>query len=74
MGDEKLPVDIPGIDKDLKQEIEARIAEYEEKYEPLVFKNTDAVVPRVRTVDYLIAAVINAILVIYFVIAILGGG
>ncbi len=73
MGKEKLPVDLPGIDEELRQEIESRIEEYEEKYENLVFQSRDAVVPRVRSIDYLIAGFINILLIIYFVVAILGG-
>ncbi len=71
---EELSVDLPGLDEDLKREIEERIKEFEEKYEELVFKCVDAMVPRIKNRDYMIAIGINAILVIYMIAVLMSGG
>ena len=67
-------VDLPGLDEEVKREIENRVLEFEEKYEDLVFQCKDAMVPRIKNIDYLIAIVINAILVVYLVVVLMGGG
>jgi hypothetical protein len=68
------PVQLPGIDEDLRADIEARIAEFEAHHQASVLADGPGWVPRIRRSDYVWAVAVNAAIVLWLVIALVGGG
>lgn len=66
---QKMPVDLPGLDEKLRQDIEERIEEFERKHLADVLNGGDGWVPRVRTIDYIISVGINLVPIIWLIIA-----
>lgn len=73
MGSRELRVDLPGADAQLTEEIEQRIAEFEREHEPDVLRDGPGWVPKIRRVDYVIAVAVNAVIVIWLIVALAGG-
>ncbi len=65
----RLPIDIKGLTPEMKAELESRILEFEKDYEPATSKGGGGYVPKIQKRDYLIAGIVNGIIVIYFIIA-----
>lgn len=68
-----LRVDLPGADAQLTAEIEQRIAEFERDHERDVLRDGPGWVPKIRRGDYLIAIAVNAVIVIWLIVALAGG-
>lgn len=68
---EKLPIDIKGLTPEMRLELEKRIIDFEENYEASASKGGAGYVPMIQKKDFLFAGVINAIIVVYFIIAVL---
>lgn len=73
MGSRQLRVDLPGVDAQLTEEIERRIDEFEREHEPAVLRDGPGWVPRIRRTDYLIAIAVNAVIVIWLIVVLVGG-
>lgn len=73
-GEKKIPVDLPGLTEELRREIEERISEFENIHESDVVKGGSGWVPRVKARDYIIALVINIIIIIYWILATVTSG
>jgi hypothetical protein len=58
---------------DLREELERRIAEFEKNFEAQVFNRTDAMIPRIKTIDYIVVAITGIVLTIYLLLAIVLG-
>jgi hypothetical protein len=58
---------------DLREELERRIAEFEKNFEAHVFNRTDAMIPRIKTIDYIVVAITGIVLTIYLLLAIVLG-
>jgi hypothetical protein len=63
----RLPIDLPGLDGDLRRDVEERIEEFEQVHEPDVLRDGAGWVPRVTGRDYAIAVGINAVVVAWLV-------
>ena len=68
---EKLPVDVGGLTPEMTAELEQRIADFERDHEPTASKGGEGYVPLIRKGDFIFAGTINAIIVIYMIIAVL---
>lgn len=68
MSGSKLTVELPGLSKEMVEEIEIRIREFEDKHLLSVLRGGDGWVPKIRTVDYIIALIINVICIIWLII------
>lgn len=67
------PIELPGLTEELRADIEARITEFETQHEPDVLRGGAGWVPRVTRRDYAVAIAVNALFVIWLVIALAGG-
>ena len=63
----KLAVDIPGIDEEMRSAIDDIIEEFEAKHEPDIVNGGNGWVPRIKKIDYIIAASINLIFIIWLI-------
>lgn len=70
---QRLPVDLPGLDEDLRREVEERIEEFERDHEGDVLADGPGWVPRVTGRDYVIALAVNAVVVAWLVAALTRG-
>jgi len=68
-----IPIDLPGMDEELRRDVELRVEEFEKEYTPRLLKEGKGWVPKIRLRDYIIAIVINALVVIWLIIALVGG-
>ncbi len=68
---EKLPIDIGGLSPDMRKELEERVLDFEKNYEPSASTGGPGYVPKIRKGDFIFAATVNAIIVVYFIIAVL---
>jgi len=62
-----------GLPDDLKEELERRIAEFEKNFEEKVFNKIDAVVPRIKPIDYIVVVISGIVLSVYLFLALLLG-
>jgi hypothetical protein len=60
-------VNIPGIDEEMRTSIGEIIADFEDKHESDLANDGDGWVPRIELVDYIIAGVVNLILIIWLI-------
>ncbi len=67
----EMPIDLPYLSPEVKEELERRILEYEREYEQAVFERRDALIPRVSATDYIIGGVISLLLTIYLAASLL---
>jgi hypothetical protein len=74
MANNRIPVDLPGMDDQLRSDITDRIRAFEEEHQASVMADGPGWVPRVRGADYLVAGLVNAVIVVWLLIALLGGG
>lgn len=63
---ERLPLNMPGLDSQLLTEAEERIEEFERDHEQDVIHGGNGYVDRIQKKDYAIAIAINAVLCIYW--------
>ncbi len=68
---EKLPIDIGGLTPEMRSELEARVIEFEKNHEPEASQGGAGYVAKIRKGDFLFAGVINAVIIVYFIIAVL---
>lgn len=68
---EKLPIDISGLTPEMRDELEARIISFEKEHEPTASQGGEGYVPKIRKGDFLFAGIVNAAIVVYFVVAVL---
>lgn len=68
---EKLPIDIGGLTPEMRAELEARVLDFEKKHETAAAQGGAGYVPQIRKGDFLFAGIVNAIIIVYFVIAVL---
>ncbi|MCI8646776.1 MAG: hypothetical protein HFE76_08250 [Firmicutes bacterium] len=68
---EKLPIDIGGLTPEMRNELEARVLAFEKEHEPEAAKGGSGYVPQIKKGDFLFAGVVNAVIVIYFIVAVL---
>lgn len=64
---ERLPVNMPGLDAVLLADVEERIEEFERDHERDVIHGGNGYVERIQSKDYAIAIAINVVLGIYWV-------
>jgi len=57
----------------LKEELERRIKRFEEEYEAKVFNKEDAMIPRIKAIDYIVVAITGIAITLYLVIALVSG-
>lgn len=68
---EKLPIDINGLTPEMREELEARIVEFEKEHEASASQGGEGYVPIIKKGDFIFAGVLNAIFIVYFVVAVL---
>lgn len=68
---EQLPIDIKGIDPEMRKALEERIVDFEKNHEPKTSKGGAGYVPKIRKGDYIFAGVINGAILLYYIIAVL---
>lgn len=68
---EKLPMDLAGLSPEMREELEKRVCEFEEQHEAEASSGGAGYVDKIRKGDYAFAAIVNGIIVIYFIIAVL---
>lgn len=68
---EKLPIDIGGLTPEMRSELEARVISFEKEHEAEASQGGAGYVPKIKKGDFLFAGVINAMIIVYFVIAVL---
>lgn len=74
MADTTRRVTLPGLDEELRADIEARIAEFEAEHQSDVIAGGPGWVPRLKASDYLWAVVVNVAIIVWLVVALVGGG
>ena len=62
-----------GVSDDLAVDIEQRIDEFERTHEQDVLRDGPGWVPRIRGIDYAIAIAINAVIVVWLIVALAAG-
>lgn len=63
----KLEVDVPGLSSEMSNQLEELITEFEENHMDDVLKGGNGFVPRLRKLDIVIGVTVNAIILIYYV-------
>ncbi|MHC1586597.1 MAG: hypothetical protein ACXQTV_03530 [Candidatus Hecatellaceae archaeon] len=71
---EKMPIDLPGLTEEMRREIEERVSEFERLHEPEVARGGAGWVSRVKARDYIIALIVNLIIIVYWIIGMLTSG
>lgn len=66
-------LDMPGLDETLRRDLDGRICEFEESHQRDVVQGGAGWVPRIRPVDYAVAIAVNAVIVIWLIVVLLGG-
>lgn len=66
-----MPVSVPGISQNTADNLEIRIAEFEEKHLTNSISGGDGWVPKIKARDILFAAVVNGIILVYYIWALL---
>lgn len=74
MADRSSRVSLPGLDEDLRADIETRIAEFEAEHQASVIAGGPGWVPRLRRSDYIAAVAVNLLIIVWLVVALVGGG
>lgn len=64
---------LPGLNDALRRDLEERLQEFEAEYQQEVMRGGPGWVPRIRRVDYAIAIAVNAVIVLWLLIVLLGG-
>jgi len=64
---------LPGLDEDLRRELDVRIADFEALHQQDVLAGGPGWVPRIRRMDYILAIAVNAVIVLWLVIVLMGG-
>lgn len=67
----KLPIDVKGLTMEMRKELEERVIEFERDLEPSTSKRGEGYVPIITKRDYMIAGIVNGIILIYYVVAVL---
>lgn len=65
-------VNLPGIPADLARDIDARIREFEREHQASVLADGPGWVPRIRGSDYALAVAVNALIIVWLVVALVG--
>jgi hypothetical protein len=73
MSQDAARITMPGIPDDLRSDIEQRVHEFEQQHQHDLLRDGPGWVPRIRAIDYAIAIVVNAVFVVWLVIALAGG-
>lgn len=66
-------LDMPGLDPTLRRDLDERIREFEAKHQQDVMHGGPGWVPRIRRADYALAIAVNALIVLWLVVVLLGG-
>lgn len=64
---------LPGLDDALRRDLDERLREFEAEHQQDVMRGGPGWVPRIRSVDYAIAIAVNAAIIVWLVIVLLGG-
>ena len=67
----QLPIDIKGLDDETRAVLVERIEEFEKDYEKSSSEGGPGYVEKIKKSDYAIAIIFNAIIAIYYVVAVL---
>jgi hypothetical protein len=73
MADQTTSVRLPGVTDELARDIAQRIEEFERDHQDDVLRDGPGWVPRIRRVDYVIAFAVNAVILVWLILA-LGTG
>ena len=68
---EKLPIDYGGLTPEMREELEARVVEFERDHQASAAEGKEGYVPIIRKKDFIIAGTLNALIVIYLIVAVL---
>lgn len=68
---EKLPIDYGGLTPEMREELESRVVEFEQEHQVEAADGDAGYVPIIRKKDFLIAGTLNALIVIYLIVAVL---
>jgi hypothetical protein len=68
---ERMPINFPGITKEMEQELEARLKYFEANHEDDVIHGGPGYVPKIRNIDFIVAWGINLVLGIYWLWAVM---
>ena len=66
-------LDMPGLDDTLRRDLDDRIRDFETHHQQDVVRGGEGWVPRIRMIDYAIALAVNAAIVLWLVLVLLGG-
>ena len=55
----------------MREELEARVKDFEKTHEPEASQGGAGYVPRIKKGDFICAGTVNAIIIIYFIVAVL---
>jgi hypothetical protein len=66
-------LDMPGLDEALRRDLDDRINEFEARHQQDVVRGGAGWVSRIRPADYAVAIAVNAAIVIWLAIVLLGG-
>lgn len=66
-------LDMPGLDETLRLELDERINDFEAAHHQDVVHGGAGWVPRIRPADYAVAIAVNAVIVIWLIVVLLGG-
>ena len=64
-------VSLPGVDEVMAKVIVERIQEFEHKHEHALVQNGPGWVPRIGSIDYIVAGLINLLIIIWLTFALL---
>ena len=64
-------VSLPGVDEVMAEVIVERIQEFERKHEHALVKDGPGWVPRIESIDYIVAGAMNLLIVLWLVFALL---
>jgi hypothetical protein len=65
--------DMSSLPPDLKEELERRIREFEEKYEPAIFNRKDSMIPRIKAIDYIVVFATGIATLLYLIVSLIIG-
>lgn len=74
MANRRPAVYVKGAPPELLADIEQRVTEFERDHEPSILADGPGAVPRIRRFDYVVAIAVNMGLILWLVIAFMGGG
>ncbi len=67
----QLPIDIKGLTPEMQQKLEQRICDFEKEHESEVSQGGAGYIPKITKKDYILAVLVNGIILIYYIVAVL---